>query len=342
MKHQLKVVIYYSGLAYLIRLVNSLRGRRVTILTFHRIAKAGDSGLPTISVTYDNFQKLAAFVARHYEIISMTQYLELAKAGARPARHTLVLTFDDGCREVLEHGLPILEALGLPAVMFIPTGTISNGGVFWWDTVFTILSSARRPLLPTQVDDSSLSETMQRIPGILALPMRERKNAVINLVEELQNAPPNVGDRLGQLLLEANPNLMNRRVPRSALSWAEVTELARRGFEIGSHTVTHRFLHRLSTEEVRRELEMSRQDIEQHLGIKTDIFSYPGGKYNPDIAAVVAETGHVCGCTTDDGINSSDEDVFRLKRVNIWDEKVVDARGRFSKAATAWSLFAKW
>jgi peptidoglycan/xylan/chitin deacetylase (PgdA/CDA1 family) len=43
------------------------------------------------------------------------------------------LTFDDGERNVLEHGFPVLRELGVPATVFVPTGTVGAPGVLGWD-----------------------------------------------------------------------------------------------------------------------------------------------------------------------------------------------------------------
>ena len=40
---------------------------------------------------------------------------------APPSSRTLAVTFDDGYRSVLTHARPILERLGLPATVFVPT-----------------------------------------------------------------------------------------------------------------------------------------------------------------------------------------------------------------------------
>jgi peptidoglycan/xylan/chitin deacetylase (PgdA/CDA1 family) len=55
-----------------------------------------------------------------------------AVTGRRAAR-TLALTFDDGERNVLEHGFPVLRELGVPATVFVPAGTVGSPGVLGWD-----------------------------------------------------------------------------------------------------------------------------------------------------------------------------------------------------------------
>ncbi|MFE0105739.1 polysaccharide deacetylase family protein [Streptomyces sp. NPDC059009] len=49
-----------------------------------------------------------------------------------PARAVLV-TFDDGERSVLTHGLPLLRERGIPAVCFVVAGLVGTDEPFWWD-----------------------------------------------------------------------------------------------------------------------------------------------------------------------------------------------------------------
>ena len=63
----------------------------------------------------------------------------------------------------------------------------------------------------------------------------------------------------------------------SNLTWQQVTSLAARGFEIGSHGWSHKNLARSPLEEARREILRSRDALTQRLGIPPRSFAYPYG-----------------------------------------------------------------
>ncbi len=63
------------------------------------------------------------------------------------------------------------------------------------------------------------------------------------------------------------------------LSWAEVRELRRRGFEIGSHSVSHRRMSELDDEELEIELAESQRALEGELGEDVRLFAYPFGRH---------------------------------------------------------------
>jgi len=85
------------------------------------------------------------------------------------------------------------------------------------------------------------------------------------------------------------------------LSWAEARELARFGFTFGSHTLTHPRLTLLDDKRAWREIRQARVTIEDHLGVKVDLFSYPYGDFNAHIQRMVEESGHIAACGVDRG-----------------------------------------
>ena len=62
---------------------------------------------------------------------------------------------------------------------------------------------------------------------------------------------------------------------RSYLTWSEIKEVRAQGIEIGSHTVSHPELWRLSRRELEYEIGHSKDAIEQQLGAKIEAFSHP-------------------------------------------------------------------
>lgn len=79
------------------------------------------------------------------------------------------------------------------------------------------------------------------------------------------------------------------------LTWDDVREMARMGFEIGSHTVRHPNLGRVGPEEAREELTTSRAVLERELGRPVRWFAYPFGGPNdlrPEFVPLIRELGY--------------------------------------------------
>ncbi len=81
--------------------------------------------------------------------------------------------------------------------------------------------------------------------------------------------------------------------PTELLSWDEVEALARAGHEIGSHTMTHRIIARLSAQEIVEEVGQSYYVLRQRLGA-VQHFAWPEGRdfhFNELAAHIVAAMG---------------------------------------------------
>lgn len=82
------------------------------------------------------------------------------------------------------------------------------------------------------------------------------------------------------------------------LDRGELAYLQKLGMEIGSHTVTHPNLTKISPEQVFTELRDSKKMLEDTLGEGIFAFCYPGGKSNQMVRAKVVEAGYALGRTT--------------------------------------------
>ncbi|WP_457673011.1 polysaccharide deacetylase family protein [Thiolapillus sp.] len=76
------------------------------------------------------------------------------------------------------------------------------------------------------------------------------------------------------------------------LDWREVRELHQAGHVIGGHGASHRFLDELDREEVKRELQNSRERIESCIQEPCTTMSFPGGRYNPAVVKLAKDLGY--------------------------------------------------
>jgi hypothetical protein len=76
------------------------------------------------------------------------------------------------------------------------------------------------------------------------------------------------------------------------MSWQQMAEMAKEGFEFGSHTVNHPDLTRIPKEFVKYELERSKETLEQKLGKKVEHLSYPFGRYDLYVEEQAQKAGY--------------------------------------------------
>ena len=122
------------------------------------------------------------------------------------------------------------------------------------------------------------------------------------------------------------------------MTWDELRELADGGVEIGSHTVSHPHLPRLSDEELERELTDSRARAEDMLGRPCRVLAYPYGDEDARVRAVAQRAGYAAAF----GLPGREDapDPFALPRVGIYrgDSRLhfaLKTRGPVRRAAAA-------
>lgn len=104
---------------------------------------------------------------------------------------------------------------------------------------------------------------------------------------------------------------------RGYLTKAQLRELSDLGFEVGSHSLTHRYLNDLGASEIKVELSESKQRLEEITERPVVHFSCPGGRVNSLIDKIARETGYASVVTSRIGANGNDADRFSLKRIAV-------------------------
>ncbi len=76
------------------------------------------------------------------------------------------------------------------------------------------------------------------------------------------------------------------------MSEEQLVSLPRDLVMLGSHTCSHPDLTALSDEEIKKELEKSRNDLQKMLGTNIDILAFPHGKYNDRVVRIAMDSGY--------------------------------------------------
>jgi peptidoglycan/xylan/chitin deacetylase (PgdA/CDA1 family) len=103
----------------------------------------------------------------------------------------------------------------------------------------------------------------------------------------------------------------------SFLNQNQLRELHTAGFEIGSHSMTHRHLADLPDDELREELQSSKGRLEQIIAAPVVHLSCPNGRWSPRVAQIAKEVGYQTISTSRVDWNSSDTDRSNLARLAV-------------------------
>ncbi len=82
------------------------------------------------------------------------------------------------------------------------------------------------------------------------------------------------------------------------VTWPQLREMAAAGMEIGSHSLTHPFLHELDADGIRHEFGESRRILEDRLGAPVRSASLPRGWKPPHCQSLLEELGYRAFCTS--------------------------------------------
>lgn len=127
------------------------------------------------------------------------------------------------------------------------------------------------------------------------------------------------------------------------LSWTELRRLVARGWEIGSHSMTHPRLTRLDDDALRGELNASRLACERQLQQQCASVAYPYGDVDSRVVAAAAAAGYSAGATLDSprlaplSLAFPRVGVYRVDQATRFRAKV--SRGmRLAQRTAAWPL----
>jgi peptidoglycan/xylan/chitin deacetylase (PgdA/CDA1 family) len=103
----------------------------------------------------------------------------------------------------------------------------------------------------------------------------------------------------------------------ATMGWEELRGLVERGVEIGSHTVSHPHLPRLTDAEIEEELADSRARLEDGLGRPCRFLAYPFGEHDDRVRAAAQRVGYAAAFALASTATSS-RDSFALPRVDLY------------------------
>jgi peptidoglycan/xylan/chitin deacetylase (PgdA/CDA1 family) len=183
--------------------------------------------------------------------------------------NAVALTFDDGYRDFYENAYPLLEELELPATLFLTTGFVNGDLWLWPDQIKYILDQTKSNWLRVDEIEAPLASELDR---------HNAWNSLGDICLKITNT-----EKL--LLIDHIAEALGVRVPPEAppsyegLSWPLVREMFKSPLlSLGSHSVSHPIMTKLSTDELNYELSASKEKIELEIGEPVSAFCYPNGQ----------------------------------------------------------------
>ncbi len=283
---------------------------QVAILMYHRVSPKIDPwSLRPLSP--QSFETQMRYFSLNYEIISLKLLIEYIVQGEPFPKKAVVITFDDGYKDNYRYAYPILRKYNIPATIFLTTGHIGTGNLFWWDKVSYIVQH-------TSLDELNLGEY-----GSFSLRSKKEKyRTKSKLIEGLKKLSKEEKDLfINNLLIITGEAIPDDLGGELILSWDEIKEMSCDGISFGAHTVNHPILTTLPFDQAKMEIIQSKMDIEKNIGHRVNAFSYPHGDFSPDIAELVRTSGFESAVSISPScLISPNDSLYELSRIGIEEE----------------------
>lgn len=241
-----------------VRRVAAFRGRSL-VLVYHRV---DESEPPTRGVVpfvpSRLFRRQLEALRAVGEIVPLETLIPDPDRYAKPR---FALTFDDDYVSHVDHVLPVLQDLDVPATFFLSGRALHGLGSYWFE------------LLEGLIWDRGVAEVSRLL--------HTRSDGVDALVAACESNPTL------QKILEAE----GTDAPRH-LGHTHIEALTAAGMAVGFHTLDHQILTRLGDGELEAAVTIGRIELEELVGRPVRHFAYPHGKADGRTAVKVRDAGY--------------------------------------------------
>lgn len=112
---------------------------KIPVLMYHHIqpwARAKEKGQTALSVDNEIFdQQLSYLISNGYTVITPDELINALRTNSQVLSKSIVITLDDGYRDIYEYAYPILKKYNLKASLAIPTGLMEGSDYLTWPQI---------------------------------------------------------------------------------------------------------------------------------------------------------------------------------------------------------------
>lgn len=236
------------------------------------------------AITAKDFKQRLRIVIRARKPICTSEAFNMLEARNVHGDY-FVLGFDDGYKEISSVVMPIMQRYGIPFTVFAVVNTLNHNYVLWFDQAYWLVAKVQRerPALAENLKHF-LKETIGHTKATLAASLCHYLKDMAQKTTEQQ-----LCWLFGEQWFSESQTI--GREPY--LSWGELIALCKSGLvEVGSHTTSHSLLSLCSEEQIRFELEDSRQELQSAPNQPVDFLSYPNGQWTTVVANLACQAGY--------------------------------------------------
>jgi len=286
---------------------------RLLVLNYHGVCQ--DDYDPPIWTQLPRklFVQQIAYLRKHYNFISMQEFIAALRNGTKLPQRSVLLTFDDGLRNNYHVVFPILKQYEIPATIFLTTDYLDTDSILWFDELFFLLRAAKKHggKLP-----------IEQLTHCGDIRTTDLWSYYVTAVESLKRMLPRERQIiLKQLRSEVDFDINGKIEDFGILSTQQILEMSNSGLvDFGIHTANHRIWGNLPSKEWSEEIREPREKLARLLNREIPSFCYPNGKpdvdFNKNHADFLKKIEYQCAFTTNLGLYDFKKDnPFYIKRI---------------------------
>ena len=243
--------------------------RRDIVSFFYHVIS--DESLPHIKHLYaykspEMFEHDLVYLLENYTLVAYEQLVAHLQGQTRLKPNSVLLTFDDGCRECFSVARPLLLKYGVPCTFFVTTDLIDNQKMAYSSKVSMCIEKVMTSEEPwRQATFARLSRSSGR--------SIETELDFVEWIEPLMYGDRALIDWVCEALEVDTAGYLKTQKPFMSLD--ELRILASEGFTIGAHSKSHPLLGKLSAEAIEQEIVESCQIIREITRAESIPFAFP-------------------------------------------------------------------
>jgi|TARA_R110000824_G_scaffold181944_1_gene362818 peptidoglycan/xylan/chitin deacetylase (PgdA/CDA1 family) len=248
-----------------------MSGNSPIILLYHQVSPENTKFIENynINVKPNLFDEHMKILKNEYAPITFEEWNEAIKNDDDVSDRVLV-TFDDGYKDVINYGAEILDKHNLDGIWFINGGMVNNDKVFWLSQLMYLYDN--------NYLDNFLNEFNLDFPGLLK-PINLNNLPVKDVdMWAKDNYSKTLDESLNKYILGLGWNEMIEANRNSIYANSKELKTLSESFVIGNHTLSHPNFRNLSIEDKIKESEESRNILENIIDKKINTFAFPFGQ----------------------------------------------------------------
>lgn len=306
----LRVVLILMIKLKILKVLRFFTKNKLIILLYHGFCEEKYcSSSKHMSVS--EFENHILHIKKHFNVVTLDQVYDYLINEKKLPKNPIAITFDDGYKNNINVE-NILKKYNVQVTVFVLVYYLGHKGITWFNYLELLIKryGVSEFTLNRKTYNFKGLTTPQKLDFLKKILKKSSNESLTNFIEELNTKYP---------IKEFNNSFEVNEY--SMLDLESLSNLDNNHFSIQLHGYKHNILSKTPKNQVQRDLSKS-IDYLRNQNYDVRFFAYANGKkedYNKNIISLLKNIGIKMAVTTETGTNTSNSDVFRLKRVSMDD-----------------------